>query len=53
MAITISVLSQKGGTGKTTTVRHLVGAFRQTGLRQRGSDCIDQFGLRLACLRWR
>jgi chromosome partitioning protein len=31
-AQTIAVLSQKGGTGKTTTVRTLTDAFRRTGL---------------------
>src|SRR5438270_1439138 len=32
MAHTISVLSQKGGTGKTTAVRTLTDVFRRTGL---------------------
>jgi chromosome partitioning protein len=32
MAITIAVLSQKGGTGKTTTVRTLTDVFRRVGL---------------------
>ncbi len=32
MAATISVLSQKGGTGKTTTVRTLTDVFRRIGL---------------------
>src|ERR687889_603409 len=32
MALTISVLSQKGGTGKTTTVRTLADVFRRAGL---------------------
>ena len=32
MALTITVLSQKGGTGKTTTVRTLADAFRRAGL---------------------
>ena len=45
MAITISVLSQKGGTGKTTTVRHLVGAFRETGLRVLAVDLDPQGNL--------
>jgi chromosome partitioning protein len=45
MAITISVLSQKGGTGKTTSVRHLVGAFRQTGLRVLAIDLDPQGNL--------
>ena len=32
MAATITVLSQKGGTGKTTTVRTLADAYRRSGL---------------------
>ena len=32
MAVTITVLSQKGGTGKTTTVRTLADAYRRGGL---------------------
>jgi chromosome partitioning protein len=32
MAVTIAVLSQKGGTGKTTTVRTLTDIFRRIGL---------------------
>ena len=32
MATTITVLSQKGGTGKTTTVRTLADVFRRIGL---------------------
>ncbi len=32
MALTISVLSQKGGTGKTTAVRTLTDVFRRAGL---------------------
>ena len=32
MAITITVLSQKGGTGKTTTVRTLADVFRRIGI---------------------
>src|SRR5882757_4197168 len=32
MAATIAVLSQKGGTGKTTTVRTLTDVFRRAGL---------------------
>jgi chromosome partitioning protein len=32
VAVTITVLSQKGGTGKTTTVRTLADAFRRVGL---------------------
>jgi chromosome partitioning protein len=31
-ATTITVLSQKGGTGKTTTVRTLTDVFRRVGL---------------------
>src|SRR5213594_552438 len=33
MGITITVLSQKGGTGKTTTVRTLADVFRRVGLQ--------------------
>ncbi|HEY4825690.1 MAG TPA: AAA family ATPase, partial [Solirubrobacteraceae bacterium] len=33
MAATISVLSQKGGTGKTTAVRTLTDVFRRVDLR--------------------
>src|ERR1700754_3547887 len=33
MATTIAVLSQKGGTGKTTSVRTLTDVFRRIGLR--------------------
>jgi len=32
VAVTITVLSQKGGTGKTTTVRTLADAYRRAGL---------------------
>ena len=32
MGVTITVLSQKGGTGKTTTVRTLADAYRRNGL---------------------
>ena len=32
MAETVAVLSQKGGTGKTTTVRTLADVFRRLGL---------------------
>ena len=32
MGVTITVLSQKGGTGKTTTVRTLADAYRRSGL---------------------
>jgi chromosome partitioning protein len=38
MALTIAVLSQKGGTGKTTTVRTLADVFRRAGL---GVLCVD------------
>lgn len=33
MGVTIAVLSQKGGTGKTTTVRTLADVFRRVGLK--------------------
>jgi chromosome partitioning protein len=33
LALTIAVLSQKGGTGKTTTVRTLADVFRRAGLK--------------------
>ena len=45
MALTISVLSQKGGTGKTTAVRHLVEAFRMSGLRVLAIDLDPQGNL--------
>src|SRR5687768_3339143 len=32
VAATITILSQKGGTGKTTTVRTLTDAYRRVGL---------------------
>ena len=32
MGTTITILSQKGGTGKTTTVRTLADVFRRAGL---------------------
>src|SRR3954454_21472659 len=38
MAATIAVLSQKGGTGKTTTVRTLTDVFRRLGL---DTLCVD------------
>ena len=38
MAVTITVLSQKGGTGKTTTVRTLADAYRRVG---RDVLCVD------------
>jgi len=45
MAITIAVLSQKGGTGKTTTVRTLTDAFRRSGLRVLAIDLDPQGNL--------
>ncbi|MCX6387298.1 MAG: AAA family ATPase, partial [Solirubrobacterales bacterium] len=42
MARTIAVLSQKGGTGKTTTVRTLTDAFRRSGLRVLAIDLDPQ-----------
>ena len=45
MAQTIAVLSQKGGTGKTTTVRTLTDAFRRTGLRVLAIDLDPQGNL--------
>ena len=45
MALTISVLSQKGGTGKTTAVRHIVEAFRLAGLRVLAIDLDPQGNL--------
>lgn len=45
MAQTIAVLSQKGGTGKTTAVRHLVEAFRMSGLRVLAIDLDPQGNL--------
>ncbi|MCD6726442.1 MAG: AAA family ATPase [Solirubrobacteraceae bacterium] len=45
MALTIAVLSQKGGTGKTTAVRHLAGAFRDAGLRILAVDLDPQGNL--------
>jgi chromosome partitioning protein len=38
MATTIAVLSQKGGTGKTTAVRTLADVFRRSGIR---TLCVD------------
>jgi chromosome partitioning protein len=38
MAATIAVLSQKGGTGKTTAVRTLADVFRRSGMR---TLCVD------------
>jgi chromosome partitioning protein len=45
MAETIAVLSQKGGTGKTTTVRTLTDAFRRSGLRTLAIDLDPQGNL--------
>ena len=45
MALTIAVLSQKGGTGKTTAVRHLTEAFRDAGLRVLAVDLDPQGNL--------
>ncbi len=44
-ARTITVLSQKGGTGKTTTVRTLTDVFRRTGLRVLAVDLDPQGNL--------
>jgi chromosome partitioning protein len=45
MANTIAVLSQKGGTGKTTTVRTLADAFRRSGVRTLAIDLDPQGNL--------
>ena len=45
MALTIAVLSQKGGTGKTTAVRHLTETFRDAGLRVLAIDLDPQGNL--------
>src|SRR5260370_23123524 len=45
MAATIAVLSQKGGTGKTTAVRTLTDAFRRIGLRVLAIDLDPQGNL--------
>ena len=45
MALTIAVLSQKGGTGKTTTVRTLADILRQAGLRTLAVDLDPQGNL--------
>ena len=42
MADTIAVLSQKGGTGKTTAVRTLTDAFRRSGVRTLAIDLDPQ-----------
>jgi chromosome partitioning protein len=44
-AITIAVLSQKGGTGKTTSVRTLTDIFRRVGLRVLAVDLDPQGNL--------
>jgi chromosome partitioning protein len=45
MALTIAVLSQKGGTGKTTTVRTLADVFRRLELRVLAVDLDPQANL--------
>src|SRR6202034_4064539 len=45
MATTITVLSQKGGTGKTTTVRTLTDAFRRSGVKTLAVDLDPQGNL--------
>jgi chromosome partitioning protein len=45
MAATIAVLSQKGGTGKTTTVRTLTDVFRRVGLSVLAVDLDPQGNL--------
>jgi len=45
MAKTIAILSQKGGTGKTTTVRTLADIFRRVGLRTLAIDLDPQGNL--------
>jgi chromosome partitioning protein len=45
MAETIAVLSQKGGTGKTTAVRTLTDVFRRVGLRTLAVDLDPQGNL--------
>jgi chromosome partitioning protein len=45
MADTIAVLSQKGGTGKTTAVRTLADAFRRSGVRTLAVDLDPQGNL--------
>src|SRR4051794_6360991 len=45
MAVTIAVLSQKGGTGKTTTVRTLADVFRRIGLEVLAVDLDPQGNL--------
>src|SRR3954469_6174538 len=45
MAVTIAVLSLKGGTGKTTTVRTLTDVFRRVGLEVLAIDLDPQGNL--------
>ena len=45
MALKIAVLSQKGGTGKTTAVRHVAEAFRHAGLSVLAVDLDPQGNL--------
>src|ERR1700691_3558379 len=45
MAHTIAVLSQKGGTGKTTTVRTLTDVMRRSGVRTLAVDFDPQGNL--------
>src|SRR5436189_1969665 len=45
MAQTVAVLSQKGGTGKTTTVRTLTDVFRRLGLEVLAVDLDPQGNL--------
>jgi chromosome partitioning protein len=45
MAIKLAVLSQKGGTGKTTAVRHLADTFRRAELRVAAVDLDPQGNL--------
>ena len=45
MAYTIAVLSQKGGTGKTTAVRTLADAFRRSAVRTLAVDLDPQGNL--------
>ncbi|MEA2191902.1 MAG: chromosome partitioning protein [Solirubrobacteraceae bacterium] len=45
MGATIAVLSQKGGTGKTTTVRTLADVFRRVGLSVLAVDLDPQGNL--------
>src|ERR1700710_1886851 len=45
MAINLAVLSQKGGTGKTTAVRHLADTFHRAGLKVLAVDLDPQGNL--------